>query len=103
MSYRDLLERRGVQLLAGNADHLACGLRAQRRRASPALELRALADDRTWAKLTHHLTVDDDLEDSVEHEVDDRGTFTCVPLFHEDVARGEGLRTRLAVATHDLQ
>src|SRR6476659_10337448 len=103
MSRGHLLERLAVQLLAGNADDLAGGLRAERRRSRPILDLRALADDRTWAELTDHLTVDNHLEHPVEHEVDERRTLTRFPLFDEDVACGNGCRARLAVAAHDLQ
>src|SRR5213594_3028333 len=65
VSRRDLLELR-----CRDAHDLDGCLRLQRRSPTAALELRSLADDRTGPELTDDLVVHDDLEHSVEHEID---------------------------------
>src|SRR5262245_54156474 len=103
MSCRNLLERTLVELFRRRGHYLRRRLGPQRRRSSPALQLRPFSGDRPGAKLRYHLAVDEDLEHAVQYEVYEIGVVGGVALLDERFVDREHLRLRLSPGAHDLE
>src|SRR5205823_14241193 len=94
----DLLQHRAVELVAASGRDPALRDRAQRRRAQPALDHRALPEDRAGAELGERLPVDLEREHTVEHE---EHLVAGLALLRQQRARLELPDRRLVAPAHD--